>query len=162
MKPLDWRTARKPVWNLGLWEIGFTAVTTVLLQMKILWWEDTGPPIHRRFRFAVTKRSWTKMREGFPLNAFERLQHRRTGAIVKFKRLWNMKRNRRKLDGMKVPKIRRRSSSICWEPFFSPTRILKVVLIWWKPNFQLWRSCAARRPLPRSIDKAGKQLISYG
>ena len=26
MKPLDWRTARKPAWNLGLWGIGFTAV----------------------------------------------------------------------------------------------------------------------------------------
>ena len=65
MKPLDWRIARKPAWNLGLWEIRFTTVTTILLQMKILGWKDTGPPVRWRSRSAIMIWSWTNNEREF-------------------------------------------------------------------------------------------------
>ena len=69
MKPLDWRTARKPAWNLGFRVVGFTTVTTILLQIKILGWKDTGPPVRWRSRFAITIWSWTNNERGFGISS---------------------------------------------------------------------------------------------
>ena len=58
---------------------------------------------------------------------------------------------RRRSDGMKAPKMWFRSSSISWEPFFPLTKTLKTALLWWRPNFRLWRLCAGP-PWRKSAD----------